>query len=425
MPHAPALMVIQPIAIQVASSGVSALLLDLGRTFHSRFKASISIGKGDVFNIPKQSGLANLLRDTKLIIWDEALMMSRYLLEGLNLTLQDLCDSELPFAGKVVVLAGDHRQVLPIQKYGSKGQILDLTHKRSDLWRHFELYSFSQNIRVLSSRDAELSAEHAELVAFTDWLLAIGDGTIPELDDQHTIEIDADLCMPFDEDLLINFVFPRLNENLRECTNEAVEWISERAILAPKNVHVRALNDRILDLLEQDELRLYSADRTKDPDDSVKVCTCLSCVHSSMFIYCIGHITCNVDMCIDMCVDVCVDAGVEVHTDICIDMCINMCIDMCIDMCVRTCIDMCINMCIDMCRHMRMKMCIGMHINMCIDMCITMCIDVCTGMCINMFMGMCTVYKHVCRHVYRHVYRHVHEHVYRPQVKKNRYQLNT
>ena len=69
------------IALAVASSGIAAILLELGRTFHSRCRASLKAMPDQVLNIPAQSDLAKLFRRAKVILWDEAAMAHRHLLE--------------------------------------------------------------------------------------------------------------------------------------------------------------------------------------------------------------------------------------------------------------------------------------------------------------------------------------------------------
>jgi hypothetical protein len=49
------------IALGVASSGIAALLLGLGRTFHSRFRASLQPQEGQTLNIPVNTALAQLI----------------------------------------------------------------------------------------------------------------------------------------------------------------------------------------------------------------------------------------------------------------------------------------------------------------------------------------------------------------------------
>ena len=66
------------VAIAVASSGIAALLLEGGRTVHSRFKIPINLlDPGKRANIKAQSNLAALLRESVLILWDEATMLSK------------------------------------------------------------------------------------------------------------------------------------------------------------------------------------------------------------------------------------------------------------------------------------------------------------------------------------------------------------
>jgi hypothetical protein len=60
------------IALAVASSGLTSLLLPGGRTPHSRFKIPLDIHEHSVCSIMKNTQLAQLVQETSLIIWDEA-----------------------------------------------------------------------------------------------------------------------------------------------------------------------------------------------------------------------------------------------------------------------------------------------------------------------------------------------------------------
>ena len=94
--------------------GIAATLLDGGRTFHSRFKAPLQLTATSTCNVPVQSPLADLIRRAQLIVWDEAPMAHRHLLEALDRTLRDIMMDDQPFGGKVLVLGGDFRQILPV-----------------------------------------------------------------------------------------------------------------------------------------------------------------------------------------------------------------------------------------------------------------------------------------------------------------------
>jgi hypothetical protein len=60
------------VAIRVAFFGIAILLLEGGRTAHSVFKIPIALNRDSMCLIPVQSDFAELLREAKLIVWDEA-----------------------------------------------------------------------------------------------------------------------------------------------------------------------------------------------------------------------------------------------------------------------------------------------------------------------------------------------------------------
>ncbi|GJQ97016.1 ATP-dependent DNA helicase PIF1-like protein [Tanacetum coccineum] len=115
------------IVLNVASSGIAALLLLRGRTAHSRFRIPINVNEQSFCNISADSPLAALLRKTKLIIWDEAPMTHKHAFEALDRTLRDVIDtnsSDKPFGGKTILFGGDFRQVLPVIQKGTREQII-------------------------------------------------------------------------------------------------------------------------------------------------------------------------------------------------------------------------------------------------------------------------------------------------------------
>lgn len=66
------------IVLCVASSGIASLLLPGGTTAHSRFKIPLEIHEKSTCGVSKSSDLADLLRRTALIIWDEVPMQHKY-----------------------------------------------------------------------------------------------------------------------------------------------------------------------------------------------------------------------------------------------------------------------------------------------------------------------------------------------------------
>ncbi|CAG8778301.1 8548_t:CDS:1, partial [Rhizophagus irregularis] len=109
--------------IAVASSGIAALLLNGGRTAHSRFKIPIKLFENSTLNISKQSELAKLIKMTKLIIWDEAPMAHKFTFEAVDRTFRDITEVDKPFGGIIFVMGGDFRQILPVVIRGTCSHI--------------------------------------------------------------------------------------------------------------------------------------------------------------------------------------------------------------------------------------------------------------------------------------------------------------
>ena len=70
----------QKIVLTVASSGIAALRLPGGCTAHSRFKIPLQLFDDSCCTISKRSDLAELIKETSLIIWDEAPMKKKMLI---------------------------------------------------------------------------------------------------------------------------------------------------------------------------------------------------------------------------------------------------------------------------------------------------------------------------------------------------------
>ena len=112
------------VALAVAYSGIAATLLAGGRTYHSRFKAPLAVDATSTCAISAQSPLADHIRRTALIVWDEAPMAHRHHLEAFDRTLRDVTGSDEPFGGKVLVLGGDFRQILPVIRCATAIEII-------------------------------------------------------------------------------------------------------------------------------------------------------------------------------------------------------------------------------------------------------------------------------------------------------------
>ena len=122
------------VALAMTSTRIAANLLSLGRTYHSRLKAPLTSNEESMLQISAQSSLAKLVRMAKLLLIDESTMLDRFQLEALDRTLKDLMDKhELPFGGKIILLAGDFRQCLPVVPGASRAGTVSHCINKSEL----------------------------------------------------------------------------------------------------------------------------------------------------------------------------------------------------------------------------------------------------------------------------------------------------
>ncbi|GJZ67944.1 DNA helicase [Tanacetum coccineum] len=160
------------IVLAVASSGIASLLLPAGRTTHSRFKLPLELTDESLCHAKKKSQLGNLLVETDLIIWDEALMNDKRCFETLDRTLRDLMSApNVVFGGKTIVLGGDFRQTLPVKKGASKEELIVASIVESHLWPHFKVYTLKENMQLLRSGLTTEQKRSSE--QFAKWLLDV------------------------------------------------------------------------------------------------------------------------------------------------------------------------------------------------------------------------------------------------------------
>jgi hypothetical protein len=142
------------IVLAVASCGITSLLLERGRTTHSRFHIPLNTTDESTCDIKQGTNLVALLNNTSLIIWDEAPMANRNCFKALDKSLRDIlrCTNEnsdkMPFGGMTIVLGGDFRQILPVVTKGRRDHIVNVSIKQSYLWRHFIVYKLKQKYAI-------------------------------------------------------------------------------------------------------------------------------------------------------------------------------------------------------------------------------------------------------------------------------------
>jgi hypothetical protein len=246
------------VAVVVASSGIAALLLDGGRTTHSRFKILVQgLNSMSTCYISRDSELAALLQAAALIVWDEAVMMHMHVFEAVNKSLQDIMDvinpafKFLPFSGLVVVFGGDFRQILPIVPHDTRGDVVAAALNHSSIWQHVRVFKLHTNMhvqRLLAQGGVHAQADATRQQAFADYLQCVGEGAkrvYPSIG-EDSILIPHDMCCngPTMADL-IEEVYGALSSIVEYVARSA--YIIERAILTPLNEDVDALNKLIND----------------------------------------------------------------------------------------------------------------------------------------------------------------------------------
>ena len=248
------------IAIAVAFTGIAAQLLKGGRAFNSRFKFPLKPDNKATCNISKQSGLAKLIKQAKIIVWDEAPMSNRILLESSDRTLQDLMNSKEPFGGKVVILVGDFRQLPTVMERASRAKIVGGSFKKSYLWKHYKIIRLKENMRILNCGNA------AKLLEFDKWLEDLGDGKLQSTEGSDSyVTMPEELCAKIEENReeksrndAIGFVFNDIK--WKSTLPGWREFVAKRAIRATTNEYVDEINNMCLQKLPGYEIVIPSAD---------------------------------------------------------------------------------------------------------------------------------------------------------------------
>lgn len=248
------------IVVALASSGIAATLLDGGRTAHSALKLplNIQVVETPTLNISKSSGMGKVLQQCKLIVWDECTMAHKKSLEALDRTLRDLRGNNRLFGGVTVLLAGDFRQTLPVIPRSTAADELNSCLKSSVLWGNVKKLTLTTNVRVQRQNDPSARV-------FSKQLLDIGNESIPIDNTTGLITLPANFCTIIQsKEELIRSVFPNLSQKYRDH-----DWLSERAILAPKNSEVNELNAEIQRQIAGELVTYKSVDTVTNPDDVV------------------------------------------------------------------------------------------------------------------------------------------------------------
>ncbi|XP_074300811.1 uncharacterized protein LOC141632134 [Silene latifolia] len=255
------------IVLNVACSGIAALLLPGGRTAHSRLAIPIDLFDDSTCNIGHKSQLVELLRETSLIIWVEAPIDHRFAFEAVNLTMRDIVAFKDKgarfklFGGKTILLGGDFRQVLPIITKGRRQDVVQASISRSYIWNECTIDTLKKSMRVSECNSDREKRERNR--AFNKWLLAMGDGTLEakaeENDTKETwIEIPEQYIGskgPLNIEVVVNQMYPDFASR-----HKNKEYLRERAVLTPLNETADMINNHMGSLVPGEEVLYRSCD---------------------------------------------------------------------------------------------------------------------------------------------------------------------
>ena len=148
-------------------------------------------------------------------------------------------------------------------KRANRAQVVNATHSRSELWRHFKVFFLTENMRINTSRCDATDARW-----YDNLLLRLGDGAEDVHDEgghDDCVQLPERLCLPDRAtEALIDFTFPSLRDRHSDS-----QWIGERAILAPLNNDADNINDDILEnYMPGDVMTLYSDDQL-EPGENI------------------------------------------------------------------------------------------------------------------------------------------------------------
>ncbi|GAA0156320.1 hypothetical protein LIER_13841 [Lithospermum erythrorhizon] len=181
-------------------------------------------------------------------------MADKYVIHGLNTLLQDLCQNQESFRGKLVVFGGDFGQVLPVVRGGGRTKQVEASIVTSPLWEHFIKLKLSINMRARSDP------------GFADFLMRIGNGEEP-MNSMNEIQIPKPMFIRYttmEESIeeFIKYVYPDMDlfeRNLFE--------MMQRVIFCPKNEFVDDINSKLNKRIRGEEKVYIGDDRANSVMD--------------------------------------------------------------------------------------------------------------------------------------------------------------
>ncbi|GMF51298.1 unnamed protein product [Phytophthora fragariaefolia] len=187
-----------------------------------------------------------------------------------------------PFGGNVFVLSGDFRQILSVVVRGTPADYIDACLKSSTLWEHFRQLHLTENMRV---RSAGNDSTAAELAAFSEFLLQVGEGRhevnrsigrdfvkIPQ--DMLINNNDDDREESEDEEIRPGAVLRGLKKiidvmyaDINDPDIATDDYFANRTILTTTNPVVHRINEAVSKRLSGDSHVYLSIDKVDDDNE--------------------------------------------------------------------------------------------------------------------------------------------------------------
>ncbi|KAG4042566.1 hypothetical protein PC123_g21947 [Phytophthora cactorum] len=226
-----------------------------GRTAHSTFKIPLKLNDTSTCSIYKQSNLKGLIQKASLVIRDEAPMTHRHAFEAVDRSLRDLMDNDdEPFGGKVFVLSGDFRQILPVVVRGTPVQTLNACLKSSTLWPQFQQLHLRENMKVMSAPNERL---------YQDTEGHVDQKPVEEVSEDHEDEDIRPGAIPRGLARMVDEMYADINNP--EIAND--EYFANRTILTTTNAVVQCINEAVAQRLEGVSQEYLSTDSVEEDEE--------------------------------------------------------------------------------------------------------------------------------------------------------------
>ena len=148
------------------------------------------------------------------------------------------------------------RQTLPVVPGGTRADEINASLKSSVLWPYVQKLYLTINMRAYCTGDEDAGR-------FSKILEDIGNGVVGQ-NTNGVLSPPPSVCVKNLSEL-IEAIFPNIEENY---TNS--NWLSERAILAPRNLEVNNLNYKLLAKVPEEERIYKSFDKVMKDNDATK-----------------------------------------------------------------------------------------------------------------------------------------------------------